>query len=337
LIIICYAKKKVHHGITAVFALLPALSCLALFGACGFAAAALFLGLFVCFREPAAELVKHLSFNTNAQKTKLIYKEAVEPYRVYLPFFAVFAAAAAVMVIFTELKLFLILLTGIAALVVFLLSIKTISLWGSGQKRFVPIMIIRRRFPDFSFSLYMTPFAAAAFLVMLLTPYMPGAYAGGGKFDFLVEEQDYYAHLSYQASFSTQQLGSPGAAYPGYILGEDGLLSADTNSAGIPKIKLDDYPPFPIKHLMDFFNSVNSGGKTAPNAGRGRMLENLPLLILLLFILPGLLFNGKILLPAKGRFAGFKRFTGMLRRKDINRKKVLLYNDKNTFRIRKDA
>ncbi|MDR0301669.1 MAG: hypothetical protein LBI04_05055 [Treponema sp.] len=341
-IIICYVNKKNHRGITAVFALLPPLSCLAFFGAGGFAAAALFLGLFVCFREPAAEFVKYLSFGINAQKIKLIYKEVIEPYRMYWPFLAVFAAAIAAIVIFTELKLFFTLLAAACAFVAFLLSVKTISLWRSGQRRFVPVMIIRRSYPDFSFSLYMAPLAAAAFFVMLLTPLLPGTYSGGGKFNFLVEEQDYYAHLNYQASFSTQQLGRPGAAYPGYILGEDGLPAMDTKAAGIQKIKFDDYPPFPVKHLMDFFNSVNSGGKAAANVGRGRIWENLSLLILLLFILPGLLFNGKtifgkILLPAKGRSGGLKKITGMLRHTDINRKKVLLYNSKNTFRIRKDA
>jgi hypothetical protein len=342
LIIICYVKKKAHHGITVVLALLPSLFCLAFFGACGFAAASLFLGLFACLREPAGELVKHLSFNSKAHNIKLIYKDVIEPYKMYWSFFAVFAAALAVVVIFTELKLFILLLTGAASFIVFLLSVKTVSLWGSGQRRFVPVMIIRRRFPDLSFSMYMTPLAAAAFLVMLVTPYMPGAYTGESKFNFLVEEQDYYAHLAYQASFSTQQLGRPGASYPAYMPGEDGLPVVDTGSTGIPKIKLDDFPPFPVKHLMDFLNGVNSGGKAAPNVGGGGMPENLSLLILLLFILPGLLFNGrivfgKILLPVKGRFAGFKRFAGMFRRTDINRKKVLLYNGNNTFRIRKDA
>jgi hypothetical protein len=335
LIVICYVNKKAHHGITAVLAPLPALSCLMFFGACGFAAAALILGLFVCLREPAAELVKRFSL-------RLIYKNVIEPYKTYWLFSSLFAVSLAVLVVFTELKLFLLLLTFAASFIVFLLSVKTTSLWGSSQRRFVPVMIIRRRFPDFSFSLYMAPFAAAAFIVMFLTPYMPGTYNGGGKFDFLVEERDYFSHLAYQASFSTRQLGGQDAPYPVYMPGEDGLPVEDTKSDGILKIKLDDYPPFPVKHLMDFLKSVNSGGRTAPNSGGSRVLENMALLVLLLFILPGLLFNGKmvfskILPPEKGRFAGFKRFAGLFRRTDINRKKVLLYNGNNNFRIRKDA
>jgi len=302
------------------------------FGASGFAAAALILGLFVCLREPAVEIVKHRSF-------ELIFKNVIEPYKMYWPFLAVFASAIAVMAVFTELKLFVLLPAFAASLFVFLLSVKTVSLWGSGQRRFVPVMIMRRRIPDFSFSLYMIPLAAAAFIVMFLTPYMPGSFSGGNKFDYLVDEQDYFAHIAYQASFSTKQLGGQGALYPAYLSGEDGLPVADTKFAGIPKINFDDYPPFPVKHLMDFFKSVNSGGKAAPVTGRGRIFEYLPVLILLLFVLSGLLFNGKIvfgkILPAKGRFAGFKKFT--LRRTDINRKNVLLYNGKNNFRIRKDA
>jgi len=335
LIVVCYVKRKAHHGITAVFALLPALSCLAFFGACGFAAAALILGFFVCLREPAGEMVKHFS-------VKLIYKNVIEPYKTHWLFSVVFAAALAVLVVFTELKLSLLLLSFAASFAVFLLSLKTMSLWGSSQRRFVPVMIIRRRIPDFSFSLYMAPFAVTAFIVMLLTPYMPGAYKGGGKFDFLVEERDYFAHLTYQASFSTRQLGGQDAPYPVYMFGEDGLPAVDSKSAEVFNIKLDDYPPFPVKHLMDFLKSVNSGGKAAPNSSGNRLLENMSLLILLLFLLPGLLFNGKIvfskiLLPEKGRFAGFKRFAGMFRRTDINRKKVLLYNGNNNSRIRKDA
>jgi len=342
LAVICYLKKKAHRGIAAVFALLPPLSCLVFFGACGFAAAALILGLFVCLREPAGELVKQLSFNLNVPKSKIIYKEVIEPYKMYWPFFAVFTAAVAVIVVFTELKLHLLLSAFAASLAVFILSVKTMSLWGSGQRRFVPIMIIRRRIPDFSFSVYMTPFAAAAFFIILFSPYLTGNYTGGGKFDFIVEEQDYYDHLVFQASFSTRQLGGHDSSYPAYMSGEDGLPVADTKSSGSPKINFDDYPPFPVKHLMDFLKSVNSGGKASPNIGGGGISENLPLLILLLFILSGLLFNGKtvfgkILLPAKGRFAGFKKFAGMFRRTGINRKKVLSYNDKNTFRIRKDA
>jgi len=335
LVIICCLKKKTHPGITAVFALVPALSCFAFFGASGFAAAALILGLFICLREPVGELVKHRSL-------KLIYKNVIEPYKMHLPFLAVFAAAIAVTVIFTELKLLVLLPGFIVSVAVFFLSVKTVSLWGNGQRRFVPVMIIRRRLPDFSFSLYMAPLAAAAFVVMLLTPYMPGSFSGGNKFDYLVDEQDYLAHLSYQASFSTRQLGGQGALYPAYLSGEDGLPVEDTKYTGLPKINFDDYPPFPVKHLMDFLKNVNTGGKAAPVIGKGRIFECLPVLILLLFIFSGLLFNskivfGKILLPAKGRFAGFKKFTGMLRRTDINRKNMLLYNGKDAFRIRKDA
>jgi len=335
LIIICYVKKKAHPGITSVFALVPVLSCLASFGACGFAAAALILGLFICLREPAGELIKHRSF-------KLIYKNVIEPYKLYLPFLAVFLAAIAALVVFTELNLFVLLSAFAASAAVFLLSIKTVSLWGIGQRRFVPVMIIRRHIPDFSFSMYMAPLAAAACVVMFLTPYMPGSFSGGVKFPSIVEEKDYHAHLAYQASFSTRQLGGQDASYPAYLSGEDGLPVPDSKSSEVRKINFDDYPPFPVKHLMGFLNSVNSGGKASPVAGGGRIMEYLPLMILLLFILSGLLFNGrivfgKILLPAKGRFSGFKKFTGMLRRTDINRKNVLLYNGKNNSRIRKDA
>ena len=340
LLIICYAKKNIHPGAANIIALLPALSSLAFFGAPGIASAALFLGLAVMLREPLNELVMllRLPSDGSAQRLKLIYKNAVEPYWLYWFSLPLFAAVMGVLVFFTELKLLFVLLVFAVVCIVFFFSIRTLSLLGGKHRRFTPVLIIRRKFVDFSFSMYMLPFTAAAFLIVLLTPYMSGAVISDSKFDALIDEGDYYAHLTYQAAFSMRQLGKSDAGYPSYILDEDGLPSPVMNSGAVPVIKIDEYPPFPLKHLMEFFNSVNASVKMdgAGNNDKGGIAGNLPLLLLLLFIFPGFFLNGKISFPSKDNFAGLKRFSGKLRRTDI-RRKTLLYKNKNNLRILKDA
>ena len=331
LLVICYVKKNRHHGAAGIIVLLPLLSCLAFFGASGLAAAALLMGLSSMLREPLNELVMLLKSGKNTQKLKLIFKDVIEPYRLYWFFLFFFAAAIGIVVVFSQLKLSFVLLVSAAVCAVFFLSVKTISLWRGSHRRFIPVLIIKRRFPDFAFSLYMTPLTAAAFLAMLLTPYMSGAYVSEGKFDHIIEEQDYYEHLAFQASFSMQKIGRPGTTYPGFKLDADGLPSPDTAVTGVPVFKAEDYPPFPLKHLMDFFNSVNTGSRPSVNTGKGRGITDYISLILLFFILPGLLLKGKMTAPSKIQFAGLKRVSGKLHRTDKNRIKMLLYKSKNTL------
>jgi hypothetical protein len=129
-------------------------------------------------------------------------------------------------------------------------------------------------------------------------------------------------------------LGKETANYPAYVLGEDGLPSPANVSAGSSAVKPEDFPPFPLKHLMDFFVSVNTGKRVSP--GGGGTIEYISI-ILLFFVLPGFFLKGKINFPAKIHFEGLKRFSLKLRWTDINRKKVLLYNGRNTLKIRKEA
>ena len=338
LLIICYVKRNACPGAANVIALLPALSSLVFFGASGIAASALLLGLAVMLREPLNEfvLLLRLPSNGTAGKLKLIYKNVFEPYKLYWFSLPVFAAAIGVLVFFTELKLFFVLAVSAAVCAVFFFSVRTLSLLGGKHRRFTPVLIIRRRFVDFAFSVYMLPFTAAAFLVILLTPYMPGAFVTGAKFDHIIDEQDYYAHLAYQSSFSMRQLGKPDAAYPSYIQGEDGLPSPGANIAAIPAVKIDEYPPFPLEHLVEFFNNVNTTGKTDGMGSAGKITENMPLFVLLLFIFPGFFLSGKIAFSPEGHFISLKKFQGKSRR-DINWRKTLLYKNKNDLRLRKDA
>jgi hypothetical protein len=328
-------KRNVHPGAAGIIALVPALSSLVFFGVSGIAVCALLLGLFVMLREPLNELAALARSKGNSQKIKLIHKDIIEPYKLYWFCLFIFAAAAGIIVFFTELKLYFVLLVLAAACAVFFFSTGTLPLLGGNHRRFTPVMIIRRRFPDFAFSVYMFPFAAAAFAALLFAPYISGAPVSGGKFDHVIEEQDYYAHLLFQSSFSMRQLGTSETAYYGYKLDDDGLPSPEKKTAAVAAVKIDNFPPFPLKHLMEFFKSVNNKDKKAPAGGWGPA-EILSILILAAFILPGFLLKGSGIFEQKGHFEGLKRFSGKLRRTDINRKKVLLYN-RNTLRIRKDA
>ena len=333
LLIICYAKKKFQPGIISIIALLPVLFSLALFGAPGIAAAALLTGFAVVLREPLSELVLLFKNHKNSvQRKKIFRKNIVEPYSMHLFLLPVFAAALGVLVYFSELNLFFILTIFIVICALFFFSVKTLSLIGGNHRRFTPVLINRRQSVDFTFSLYMLPFAIAAVTVMFLSPNMSGTFISGGKLDHIniINEEDYYAHLIYQSSFSVQQMGVSSASYPSYIFDKDGLPAPDIGHILDTVVNIDDYPPFPLKHLMEFIDSVkNSGLVNRIGYNNHGITGYIPLLILLFFILPGLildlLINERINFMPKDQFAGLKRSSGVLYGTEINWRKSLLY------------
>ena len=330
LLIISYFKKNYHSGMASLIAPVFVLSSLAFFGVPGIVLAALLLGLYIMLREPVNELIKMPVLKKGRQRLSLIYKDVIEPYKIYWVFLLVFMAAIGIVAVISQLPFLFLLLVSAASCAVFFLSVKTVLLWGSRHRRFNPVMIIRRRTLDFSFFLFMIPFAAAAFLAILLNPYVSGAYSSGSKFDYIIEEQDYFAHLSFQASFSRQRFGGHSGTFPAYFFDEDGLPSAAAAAVSAPAVNLDEFPPFPLKHLMDFFTGVNAGARSSPSPGTGKgrgISEILTLLILLSFLISGLLLRRKISfslgVPEKSRWT------------DKNRKKTLLYNSKNTPRLQR--
>ncbi|MCL1958030.1 MAG: hypothetical protein FWF68_00360 [Spirochaetes bacterium] len=334
LLAICYVKRKIWCGTLLIIPLLPVFSPLAFFGAPGIACAALLLGLFFMFREPLNDFIILCGMKT--QKIKLFYKEILKPYRMNFLFLPLFAAALTVIVVFSQLKLLFLTAFFIAAIFVFFLFSKTIFIMSGGRKRFNPVLIIRNRLPDFSFSVFMMPFAAAVFCAMFFSPFMSGSYVSNGQFDTIINEQDYYAHLIYQASFSTRQLGTSVYDFPDFIYDNDGLPSINKMSDIRELINLDDFPPFPLKNLMDFFNEVNRGGKTSDVESTSGFTEKLSLLILLLFILPCLIIKRKDSYKEKAKFSGNKNNAGIKRFTGFNRNKSNVYK-KDELRIRKDA
>jgi hypothetical protein len=304
-LLICYVNRKRHQGNAAIVVLIPALSSFAFYGASGIAFASLLLALFSLFREPVKELVSH---------PKSIYNEILLPNKFCFFTLPFFAASFAVIVIFSQLKISFVLAAFALCLAVFFLSFILLSNVNEKRRRFSPIMIIKRRSPDLSFSYYMLPFAAAAFLTVYLAPMYSGGYVSGEEFTQIIEEDDYYEHLTFQAAFSVRQLGSPwmtssADSYPGFTAAGDGLPYPAERSENFTLNK-NDFPPFPLANLMEFFKNVNSGEK--PDNGsftKNQIMEELSLLVLLLFIVPVFFIKRKDF-PQKSGFSSLKKSDG---------------------------
>jgi len=331
LLIICYVKKYSHMA--AIAALVPVFFSLAFFGAAGIACASLFFAFFILLKDPLNELSALLrsSSNGNSNKLKLIYKEIIKPYKAHWFFLSAIAAAAVITAIYFQLKLLFLLLVFAAACAVFFFSFKILSLSGGGHRRFTPVLIISRRRMDITFSLCMLPFTAAAFAAMFFSPYISGAYASDRKFETMIEEQDYYAHLAFQSGFSTRRLGAESdLSYPFYFFDEDGLPSIGEKTGAQEAFNADDFPAFPLRHLMDFFQSVNDGRKDDGKNNGG--LKGMPVLALLLLFAIPLFIKRKDNYPSKNNI---KRFS--VKPRINSARSSLLNNGKNQSRILKDA
>ncbi|MDR0322604.1 MAG: hypothetical protein LBI28_13995 [Treponema sp.] len=338
MLIISYVKAKSIRGIGNIIVLIPVLSALSFFGAVGIGAAALFFGLFILLKEPLNELVNPVGSRPKEKSAffKRLYKEIILPYRLFWAFLPLFASAFAVLVIFSQLKFSFLISVFAASSFVFFVSLKVPSLSIDNHRRFTPVMIMRKQLPEFNFSLYMLPFVLGAFVIMFFASNMSASYSANGKFDSLIEEHDYYEHLAYQASFSTRQLGTSSAAFPDFSFDKDGLPSINTMSVS-QKINLSEFPPFPLKRLMEFFHDVNNSKRTNTSGSLGGIAEKLSLLVLLLFLLPPLFIKRKDDPSSKIDLSGLRRVSEKLRLPGINLNKSLVYNNRKTKRDRKDA
>jgi hypothetical protein len=334
LLALCYAKRKIHRNIVNIVPMVPVLSSLGFFGAAGIGSAALLYGLFILLKEPLNELVNPPPLTENGQKFNSIYKEIIAPFKYYWFFIPVFAAALSFLVIFSQLKILFLIAVTAASFAVFFFSLKIVSFSGVEHKRFNPLLIMRKRLPEFVFPMYILPFVAGAFFIMFFAPNMSGSYNTGRKFDVSISEQDYYEHLTFQTSFSTRQLGTSSAAFPSFFVNTDGLVSMNKMSVS-QSIKISDYPGFPLKHLMEFFNNVNNGEIIDSGKSTGKIQENLSLLVLLLFLFPGFLFRRKSENAYGEVSEGLKKNSGKSRLSGINWNNKLLYNNNNL--LRKDA
>jgi len=336
LLILCFINRKIHRSIVNIIPMIPVLSSLGFFGAAGIGSAALLYALFIMLKEPLNELVNPPPLREKTLNLKIIYKEIIIPYRFYWLFLPIFIAAFAILVVFSQLKIGFLLAVSAASFAVFFFSLKIVSISGVEHRRFNPLMIMRRRFPEFVFPIYILPFVIGAFLTMFFTPYMSGSYDYNKKFDVIISEQDYYEHLTYQASFSTRQMSTLSGAFPDFYFDTDGLPSMDRMKVSI-SIKMSDFPLFPLKHLMEFFQNVNNGVKTDTGTGSTGISGRLSLFVLFIFLFPGLFIKKKDDNSSNSKFESTIRLTEKVRLLGLNWNKPLLYNNKNLLRSQKDA
>jgi hypothetical protein len=334
-LVICYVKKEKFKGAAPVISILPALASLAFFGACGIGAASLFAGAAVLLKEPLKELFITLRLQAKGtQRRKTLVKKVLRPYKLNWFVLPLFAAALAAAVFFSRLTAFFIIAVSIVVCALLSVSIVTFSKWRG--RRFNPVMIINRKLPSLAFSTYMLPFAFAAFAAALFAPSMPRSVITNEKFEQIINEKEYYEHLAFQASFSARQLGKTDYGYPGYILDDDGLPSPDgVNNADFP-LQYNEFPPFPLKDLLETLSGVNAGSGKNPKRGAGEGVENVSLLILPVFIIPGFFLKNRIFLSRTIRFSNVKK-NEKPARADIDCKKALLYNNRSSLRFLKDA
>jgi len=335
LLYLCYAKRKVHRSIVNIIPMVPVLSSLGFFGAAGIGSAALLFALFILLKEPLNDLVNPPPSTVKGSKFKTVYKEIIVPYKFYWLFLPLFAAVFSILVIFSQLKLIFLIAVTAASFAVFFFSLKIVSFAGVEHKRFNPLSIMRKRFPEFVFPMYILPFVAGAFLIMFLLPYMSGSFSGR-KFDINLKEQDYFDHITNQALFSTRRLSSSSSAFPSFSFDSDGLVSMSKTNAS-QSVKMSDYPSFPLKQLLEFINNVNNGDIVNSGKNMGGKSENLSLLALLLFLFPGLFYRKNNDNPKTGAVDGIKTYLGNLRLAGINWNNKLLYNERNLLQNRKDA
>jgi len=344
-LIIYLFKRKTCRNIGITAALLPLFSSLSFFGASGIICAALLIAYFIFMKDPFFEIAA-------GQQKGQFFNNIILQFKFHWLSQSVFAACFFIVLYFSQIELPFFFIVFAAALAVFFIAGKILSLPLMKHRRFNPVLIIKLSFPELVFPVYLIPFAAAAAFVIFYAPYTPAginfdaSYKIDKKFDSLISEEDYLAHIRRQASFSVSQLSAAESSllFPSFFFDTDNLPSIKTSTGLINTINSHDYPSFPLKHLMEFFMDEESPA-SAPEARRTlpRAADYISLSVLILFILPCLFIKKQKNISLKDDLNRKKRFHSKIRLKGINWNKKSLYNDKSQLlsasqlRIQKDA
>jgi len=334
IIYILYRKRSRH---SAVFlALIPVFSSLAFFEAAGIACAAVMLAFFVLLKDPLNELISPKKPVTPGS----LFKKVLAPFKFQWFFMPVCFLAVLVILHYSQVEIVFLLAVFASGAAVFISSMILMLLARSKHRRFTPVLILKRGYPDLSFSLYALPYAAAAFVVLFFAPFMSASFNTTRQFDAFIGEQDYIEHFNNQAVFSRRQMSTSSVSFPGFFFDADGLPSMTQDAD--PLTDIYDFPRFPLQDLMDFFHNVNSGYITDSAAPQTGTAGKLSLLVLLLFILPVFFIRRNTGHPVKLDPRNLKRASeretlpGKLRLMGINWNKKLIYNE-NPLRVKKDA
>jgi hypothetical protein len=335
LLIICYVKKMPFNYVKNIFPLIPVLSPLSFFGACGIVSAGIIFGFFVLMREPLGDIVKlpSLFSEPNKKMFELLHKEIIKPYKMYWPVLPVFAASFGIIIVFSQISFLFLLTVFICTIAIYLFSCKTVVFLYVSRKRFTPVLIIKKSFPDFSFSVCMSPFAIFALLVIFVMPYITGKYTSNEKYNMAIDETDYREHLIYQSAFSISKLGTSITSFQNYIFDEDGLPVKQKIIE--ESINIDEFPSFPLGQLTDFFNNINDGGMKGAISGTGEIEDKICISTLLILIILGFFIKKEN--KKNINFISLKKSNSNIRFKGINRTKPIMYNNKNELLIRRDA
>ncbi|GHV52484.1 hypothetical protein AGMMS49579_09820 [Spirochaetia bacterium] len=161
------------------------------------------------------------------------------------------------------------------------------------HKRFVPVLILESSVKKLSFPQFMLPFVLSSCLALLFS----GFFSGFGDFeedapvtDYLppISAAEYRAHAEYQQHFSILPLGQNGFdenSYFHYDVGKDGLIDGALQGVFLPDAGLPALPPFPLETLMEFL------GKRP--VGRISHVEVIPVLLALLLSIPAMSGGGR--------------------------------------------
>jgi len=334
LFIICLFYRKQQGGIACILALIPVMASLAFFGSHGIACAAVLTAVFVILKDLIFEYIalSGVKLKKRQFKLKSIYNELIIPFRFYWFLLFITPAVFFVIIYFSQINIIFPLAVSAVSLIVFLLSIKIMSISKVKHKRFTPVMIIRRKTPETALPFFVLPFSLAAVFILFMSSNMTAFYESNKNFDNIITEKDYYDHIEYQEFFSYRRIDNSSSAFPDFHYGDDNLPSM--SAAVIRNINQNDYPSFPLKQLMDFFNDVNSKNKTDISGDSSALSVKLSFLVLLLYLIPVFFPKRKNNQMPKIRTI---RASGILRSKGINWNKKTLYNGRNNTSIQKDA
>ena len=353
---LCNRKKNERRCLAGIVPCLPVLASLAFFYQAGIAMAALLLGLAVLLWKPFFEfcVILHITPKGSAERQRRLSMDVYEPYKLYLFFLPLFPLAFIFIGIHADILPLFVFAVFILYGVIFFISVWNLSYSGY-HRLFRPVLIVKRRFPDFSFSVYMLPFVIAVLIAAFFSHQTGAGKLSANNFIFsgkTITEAEYYDHLFFQSSFSQRSMDRDSLVYPAYSMGDDGLLSPSSQEKNALNFKIGDFPPFPLKDLMNFIDYYSQSAP-AGIAGRGSQVnKDRPLLILLVFLIPCLFIRKKTPFE-NNRLSALKGISGKkLRWGDKKHKKILLLinkavpknilelkllNKQNTMFVRKDA